>query len=143
MISLNRLGDALAFDHQPDEALVQFTEAHELTRRLIAQDPADAEAQRDLVISHYNLGRLHFYMGGQAPTTQTALAELRLARHAFDSAARLAAALRDAGRLFASDAAMPAELDKLVGVADGAIDKATASTQPATVPPATMPAEQR
>ena len=143
MISLNRLGDALAFDHQPDEALVQFTEAHELTRRLIAQDPADAEAQRDLVISHYNLGRLHFYMGGQAPTTQAALAELRLARHAFDSAARLAAALRDAGRLFASDAAMPAELDKLVGVADGAIDKATASTQPATVPPATMPAEQR
>jgi tetratricopeptide (TPR) repeat protein len=134
MVGLNRIGNVLSYLKRPVEALAHYTEAHEIARRLAALDATDAEAQRDLVIAHYNVGSAHYDAARAAPTTQAAFTELRRARDAFGSASTLAAALRDAGRLSSSDAALPADMQRLLATAERALADAAASTQPTTTP---------
>jgi tetratricopeptide (TPR) repeat protein len=139
MVGLNRIGNALAYLKQPGESLTCYTEAHEIARRLAALDATDAEAQRDVVIAHYNLGAAHYDARLAAPTTRAAIHELKRSRDSFERASRLAAELRDTGRLSASDAAMPGDMERLVEMVDRTIADTVTSPQPATAPAATTP----
>ena len=139
MVGLNRIGHSLSIQQQHAEALACSTEGREIARRLSALDPTDAEAQRDLAIAYQCVGDAHYRAGRAAPTTQAALAELRLSRASFSAAARLAAQLRDEGRLSASDAEMPGDMKQMLTISERAIANAEASTQPTTAPAATTP----
>jgi len=67
-VSLNRLGDFYLRRGAPgdaDRAFQSYEDCHETLQRLLKASPVDAQAARDLSVSHYNLARIFNQRGDE------------------------------------------------------------------------------
>jgi tetratricopeptide (TPR) repeat protein len=64
--SLDRVGDVLAANGKPDDALAAYRRALGIAEALVARDPARVEWQRDLAVTCHKIGQLEAQCGREA-----------------------------------------------------------------------------